>query len=396
MKSESPRVLVALPMAFQDGHEKHNGIMRYLKRANLGWHIQLDRLSPSIFRPTIGERTHFDGAILDGCCSTALLRAYAATKMPLVAIDWRHPEIGARRQRFVLINADNAAIGRQAADTLFDVSNFASFACLPLPHNSSWSFERQKAFVRRLGVRHIDVRILDPLTPLGPQLRALPKPTAVFAVNDDIGALALQACAQENLTAPDDLSILGVDNEEFTCRHTIPPLASIQPDFEQAGFLAAKALHGLLERHSTHNRLTYSIRGLASRESMGPARSAGRLVARAMELIKDPKTHVTDIESLARQLGVSRRLLDLRFREIRSQTMLEAITDIRMERACSLLRSTNLSISEICAASGLGSGTYPMRAFRRRFGMTMGDYRKSSPPLRQSGTVPLLQLGPVP
>ena len=108
---------------------------------------------------------------------------------------------------------------------------------------------------------------------------------------------------------------------------------------------------------------------------MGPARSAGRLVARAMELIKDPKTHITDIESLARQLGVSRRLLDLRFREICSQTVLEAITDIRMERACSLLRSTDLPISEICAASGLGSGTYPMRAFRKRFGVTMGDYR---------------------
>ena len=375
MNKKAPRILIALPLAFQDGLEKYNGIMRYLKQSDLDWHIRLDRMCPSVFLPTIEGSAHFDGAILNGGCSTDFLRAYAAAKMPLVAIDWLQPGIGARRQRIVRINADNAAIGRLAADTLFDVCHFASFACLPFPRSTSWSSARQRAFVRHLGVRRINVQILDPLAPLGPQLRALPKPAAVFAVNDIIGALALNVCLQEDLTVPDDLSVLGVDNEEFTCRHTIPPLASIQPNSEQAGFLAAKALHCLLERRSTPTHLVYGIRSLASRESMSPARSAGRLVARAMDLIKDSKAHITDIESLARQLGVSRRLLDLRFREIRSQTVLEAITDIRMERVCSLLRSTNLPISEVCAASGLGSGTYPMRAFRKRFGMTMGDYR---------------------
>ena len=87
MNSPVMCILLVLPMAFQDGIEKYNGIMRYLKQHGLDWRIRLDRLTPSLSRPMIGEHVHFNGTIIDGTASTGLIRAYAATSLPLVALD---------------------------------------------------------------------------------------------------------------------------------------------------------------------------------------------------------------------------------------------------------------------------------------------------------------------
>ena len=390
MGSSNPKILFALPMAYQDGRDKYSGIMRFLKERKLAWSVRLDRLSPSVSRPTVGEKDSFDGAIIDGTASTGLIKAYAATRMPLAAIDWRHPEIGCGRRHLAYIDSDNAGIGALAAQTLLQTSDFTDFAFLPLSSEPTiWSDARGAAFskaLKRKGIRAITLR---PDRPLTEQLRALHKPAAVFAANDDIGAKALAACAEAGITVPEDLSVLGVDNERLTCLHTDPPLASIQPDFEQAGYMAAAALADMLARRSVKTHRTYRVRSVVPRGSMEPARSAGRLVQRALELIGDARPDFGGIDGLARQLGVSRRLLDPRFREIQHRSILEAIHEIRMERVCSLLATTNLPIGEICASCAIGTGTYPLRAFRKRFGMTMRAYRERSrgeSDLRQKST----------
>ena len=365
-------------MAFQDGLAKYNGVMRFLREHKPDWNIRLDRMAPSVNRPTIGEKDSFNGAIIDGSASTGMARAYVATPIPLVAIDWRHPEIGLGRRRMVHITSDNAQIGRIAAKTLLETSNFTTFAFCPLSDNTIWSIRRGEAFVRALRHRKASVIPLDVAHPLDEQLLKLTKPAAVFAANDDVGAKVLQTCSRIGIAVPEDLSVLGVDNEQFTCLHTNPPLASIQPDFERAGYIAAQALANMLDRQSVKTRQTYHIKGIIPRGSMEPSRSAGRLVQRALELINDPQSKFGSIDGLAKELGVSRRLLDLRFREIRSCSVLDAIRDARMNKVCSLLSSTNLSIAEICKASQLGSGTHPLRAFRKRFGMTMRDYRNKT------------------
>ena len=377
MIRQKPKIMFALPMAFQDGRDKYSGIMRFLKEHKLSWQIRLDRLSPATNRPTIGDKDSFDGAIIDGGASTMLTRAYAATRIPLVAIDWRHPEHGHGRRRIVSVDSDNAGIGRLAAKTLLGTGNFASYAYLPLSKERTiWSDDRGIAFRKALKRKGIEVTVLNPDETLAEQLQRLPKPAAVFAANDDIGAKALSICAEANVKIPEDLSVLGVDNEQLTCLHTEPPLASVQPDFEQAGYMAASALAALLVRKPVKAHQIYRIKGLVPRGSMEPARSAGRLVQRAMELIRDSRAAFDGIDGLAKQLGVSRRLLDLRFREIRHRSILEEMTDVRMEKACMMLSTTNLPISAICANCAIGSGTYPLRAFRKRFGMTMRTYRE--------------------
>ena len=371
-------------MAFQDGRGKYSGIMRYLKEHKLSWRIRLDRLTPSVSRPTLEEKDSFDGAIIDGGASTDLIHAYTASKLPLVAIDWLHPEIEHGRRRIANIDSDNAGIGRLAAKTLRETGNFASYAFLPLTSEATnWSDARGATFSKALERRRIETTILVPDGTLADQLRKLPKPAAVFAANDDIGAKALSLCSEAGISVPGDLSILGVDNEQLTCLHTDPPLASIQPDCEQAGYMAASALAGLLAQKSVKTHQTYRIKGLVPRGSLEPARSAGRLVQRATELIRDTHASFNGIDGLAKQLGVSRRLLDLRFREIQRRSVLDAILEIKMEKVCTLLKTTNLPINTICSICAIGSGTYPLRAFRKHFGMTMLTYRKQHRPQNQ-------------
>lgn len=377
MTYKAPRILVALPMAFQAGQDKHIGIMRFLKERRLAWSIRLNRLSASANQTRVEDESDFDGAIIDGSVSPDMIRACVSSGLPLVGIDWRDPEIGRGRHRMVSIDADNEGIGRLAAKTLHQISHFASHAYLPAAgEKTNWSTVRGAVFARCLNRLKIKVTALRQAERIDEQLRKLPKPAAVFAANDDIGAMILAASARVGIKVPDDLSVLGVDNEQLTCLYSEPPLASIQPDFEQAGYLAASAMSALLEHEPIRKHQTYHIKGLIPRESMEPPRSAGRLVQRAMELINNSRPSFTGIEDLAAQLGVSRRLLDLRFREIQHRSIHEAILQVKMERVCAKLKNTNLSIAEICVTSDIGSGTHPLRAFRNRFGMTMLDYRK--------------------
>mgnify|MGYP003319805353 CR=1 FL=1 len=371
-------ILLVLPMAFQDGQEKYSGIMRFLQENDLRWSIRLDRLSPSVFRPTIGEKDHFDGAIIDGTASMGLIRAYVRSAIPLVAIDWRHPEMCKGRRQLIQISSDNAEIGRMAARALSNLHPFASFAYLPLAPNSLWSGSRGRTFAQTLKRKGRSVVQLDPSLPLGPQLLSLPKPAALFAANDAVGAKVLDACVHSGISVPEDLSVLGVDNERFTCLHTDPPLATIQPDFERAGYLAAQALDRLLHGRSVKRSQMYHVRTTILRRSLEPAGTAGRLVQRALELINDHALEYRTIDELADALDISRRLLDRRFRQIVGRSVLDVIQDKRLESVCTLLKTTELPISEICASCSFGSGTYPLRLFKARMGMTMRAYRLAS------------------
>ena len=373
---QSPlKVLLALPVAFQDGVDKHDGVMRYIMEHGLDWDIHVDRMSPAWDRPHASEIPNADGAIVNGMSTLRLLKNYATSCIPRAAIDWRHSGLLDGRRKTVLISADGEEIGRVAADVVLKNGNFASVAFLPIDDCVEWSATRGKSFAARLAEHSIDTRVLSMHVPLERQLRSLPKPAAVFAANDAAAARVLAAAKNEGIPVPFDLSVLGVDNERLTCLHSRPPLASVQPNFEKAGYLAAAALHAMMSGRSIAVRQTYGVRKIVMRRSMEPPGQAGRLVQRARELIRDTRLASSGINAIAERLGVSRRLLDRRFRQIEGTSMLAAIQAVRVEEACKLLRTTSMSITEICSACSFGSGTSPMRLFKKQTGMTMRAYR---------------------
>lgn len=378
MNAKKPKILLVLPLAFQDGADKHSGIVRFLREHKLTWDIRLDRLSKSIDNLESYQLSAFDGFIVDDLPSTRLAKAFSRLRKPLVVLDWRDTASLRNRRKCVRIESDSKSIGILAAKTLLAIDQYASFAYLPVAGSANWSEARGAAFKQELSRHGQGLTVLSPTSPIINQVRRLAKPLALFAANDVTAAGFLERAKAAGIPVPQDVSVLGVDNERLTCLHSAPPLASIQPDFEQAGYLAAAALHAMLNGRAVRQCQKYLTKGVVSRTSMEVSGTSGRLVQRVKELIRNtPVGEFSNITALARQLGISRRLLDRVFRQIEGRTVLDVIQERRMEEVCKLLTRSTLPILDICETCFPKSGTYPLRLFKKHFGMTMNAYRKN-------------------
>lgn len=376
MKNRPKNIIAILPIAGQDGLDKYSGLVRYVTERDLDWNIIVDRLANFADALSIEEIRGADAVIVDGAAPAETRKSILQTAIPLAAIDWQIPSRPPRRRRTLYINADDREISIAAQRAINDNGNYAAVAFMPALQDFAWSKRRNRHFCELMRGRGIEVSTLSHGKTLGEQLRRLAKPAAIFAANDRAAQNVLKAARQEGIVVPQDLSVIGVDNSRFICLHTNPPLSSIQPDFEAAGYKAAAAIDAILSGRSAPVRQSFGVKTVVRRTSMEPFGSAGRLVHRAKIIIRDCCTRKENIDSIARRLGVSRRLLDRRFRQIEGKSVLETILEHKIENACNLLRTTDLSISYICSACALGQGTYPQRLFRKRTGMTMREYRR--------------------
>ena len=383
-------ILVALPMAYQDGVSKFNGIARYLTKAKLDWILHLERTSLSASTVNAALADGISGIIADtNAAPPEARKAIAAADVPVVLFESSdQTPFAQRRSRLTIVNTDSDEIGRRAADYLHEQGAYASYAYVPETSDADWSRIRGEAFVRTLSAHGIGVKFYDP--PLNARkydfatcahlyqwLRALPKPVAVFAARDERARLVIEVCQERGLRVPGDVVVLGVDNEEVIALHTRPPLSSIQTNSEQSGYLAAEAMDKHLKGLNTARNIMVPLKQIVGRESTAPSSSTGKLVVRAMEIIRNEACELESVVALAKRLHVSRRLLDLRFREIQGRSVLDALIDVRLEHVRALLTSTTLSIEEITSLCKFRTQTYLKRLFKARYGLTMRDYRRA-------------------
>lgn len=398
IRRNAPVVVVALPFAYREGVDEYNGVMRYLRESGEEWDFRIVRhsFSREVFCDSPAERV--DGVVC-GVNTRPSLAGYAQyfdesvldllseRKIPVVGIDL---PVDFRRDsrrwpRCAFVNLDSEAIGRKAAQSLAGNGSYESFGFVGAFSDRAWSRDRGAFFareLRRLG--HHDVRIFQEGAVHGQGdlvawIKALPKPAAVFASNDHCAYAVLRVCAEGGVPVPDDLAVLGVDDDLIFCVHTHPSLSSIRPDFESEGHLAAKTLAMMMRGERVPARqLVGGLLTVTNRMSTAPSAPSGRLVRRADEIIAERACHGLNSDVIAGMLGISRRLLDLRYRQINGKSVHEAIEDARMARAQSLLSGTRLSHREIARSCGYRSESYMEHVFARRFGKSMSKYRNSS------------------
>jgi len=175
---------------------------------------------------------------------------------------------------------------------------------------------------------------------------------------------------------PDDIAVVGVDNDLTICENTTPTLSSVFPDFEGGGYLAAELLENLLRGiRGKPRHLTYGIRGVIQRRSSLHLRRSDQLIATAVEFIRLNACAGITVPDVAGHLNVSRRYAECHFRAVLGRSILNEIQNRCLERICALLRETNQPIRQIGESCGYDSETYLKTLFKRRFGMTMRDYR---------------------
>ena len=383
------RIIVHLRLSYASGRDILYGISRYA-RANAHWNI---RLMPSSGEGGVAQHFPTSGEVDGIITSEPLSSAAANSNIPLVVIGARDAWLGRRMKNLAFVRNDDSSIGRYAADFLRSLGNFRSFEFIPTNKPYYCSVLRNEGFRSKLQAYGTeDVRTYtnttaedgsaDDISALADWLDALPKPAAVMAVHDLRATHVLEAAHRRNIKIPDRLAIIGVDNDELLCDFTSPQLTSIFPDHVKEGELAAATLKSLLMKKGSHHTQTIrsSLKTIVERETTHHLSPGIRMAKEAMSFIRRNALKGIRPADVPKHLHVSRRLCDMRFREFHGETMLDAILRIRFAELKRRLASSKIDIRKLTTACGFTCESHAKRLFKKRFGMSMREWRNCADP----------------
>ena len=389
------KVFIALRMAGIAGQEKLSGIFRFLGE-NHDWAIRLVRTAGEFTVAAVKDalRSKYDGFIVSIPGTEESAAVLAATDIPTIVMDIHSPLLSERKKHIIFIRNSSEEIGRAAANHLLAIGTCRSYAFVHNPSVMQWSINRCKAF--RETLRDNGFWCHELKSPEG--LEKLERPVGVFAANDDRGYDVIEFCHARRLRVPEDIAVLGINNDTLICENCRPRLSSIQPDFEQEGYRAAELLakmmcgkidggkvklenvrdwSGILHSpFSILNSTLYAgVKQVVRRESTAELSHSGKLVQRALAYIRKNALKGISVGDVANHLHISRRLADLRFRELQGTTIGETIISARLEEVKRLLRETKEPIDAIAARCGYENPNYLKNLFKRRFAMPMREFR---------------------
>lgn len=387
--TEIPRVALLFETNEQAHRDILRGVLRY-ERIHGPWSLHVAEGRAGEQR--LMTMKSWGGAGIIGVIQNrAYAEAVLAAGTPAVLIDPVDETLlpSGLLARHSVFASDQCAIGELAAETFLE-RGFERFAFVGEVQGINWSRGRGEAFAARVRQAGFECQMYGTLTArerrdwglerakLCAWLKALPKPVAVFAAMDVRGRQVLDACLTAGLDVPHDVAVLAVDNDELICESTTPPLSSIALDTERMGFEAARLLDQLLRRRRKARRVvrTFPPVTVVERRSTESVHIADAVVAQSLAFIWLNAQDPIGVPDVVRQSGVSRRLLEMRFRKALRGTIQGELQRTRLKRVKALLSETNQSVTAIAKACGFTSKSYLGRVFRRAFGQTMTQYRE--------------------
>ncbi|MBN1866499.1 substrate-binding domain-containing protein [Candidatus Sumerlaeota bacterium] len=210
------------------------------------------------------------------------------------------------------------------------------------------------------------------------QLRRLPKPLAIWATADQTAVSILEACEVAGIRVPEEIAVMGLGNERTICRYARPELASIDPNFEGVGFLAAGVLEELMAGGPRPSDLTLTPWTLIERGSAETMCKSDPQLVQALSYIEAHACDPIWVEDVFHHVGMSRRQLERLFRQHFFRSPNSEIVRIRILRARQLLRETSMSFGEIAAACGFSGACGLRLAFKRLTGVSPRTYRSQA------------------
>jgi LacI family transcriptional regulator len=317
--------------------------------------------------------------------SRRMAKELAATGIPVVDVLGLVPNL-----RFPLVHVDNAAIGQMAAEHLLDrgLRHFGFFGI----QGESWSEQRYTGFSTAVASiqRQVPVYQLSRDTSgkrsweraenkLARWIGSLPKPVGVLVCSDQRGPQFLEACRRAGLSVPDEVAVIGVDNDEPLCEVCLPPLSSIEAAHTSVGYQAAALLDGLLRGLAAPRKpLLVEPREIIARPSTDVLAVADPIVAAALRLIREQAHTGLKVDALARQLGLSRSVLQRRFRTLLKRSVHQEILGTRIKRARDLIVRTDLPLVQVAERAGFKHQEYMGAVFRARVGKTPAQLRAAA------------------
>ena len=385
--SKTKRVLLAFRLNYSSNRQFLAGVARYLRHAP-SWRVTVAENFYDFDAATLAKaaRDSYDGILTVPPHDPEAAQLLNAQTVPLALLGATGDELPARR-RVAFIGSDERGLGAHAAGHFRSLGTFRAFAFVMSSPATVWAQQRFEGFRDALAAHGCEPVLIDSphvagspddLSYLKDALAAMPKPVAVMAAYDQRGAQVLQACDGTGLTVPKHVQVIGVDDDPVFCDFSRPTLTSLSTSQVRKGEVAAMALDRQMSGvHAGRQVIKLKDAKIVERESTAPIAPAAHLIERAMDFVERQATHGVRARDVVAHLGVSQALVSQRFREYGCRTLSDALARARLKAVRAKLRTTKMKIGAITAACGFPNADYAKRLFRKTYGLTMRDYRRS-------------------
>lgn len=289
-----------------------------------------------------------------------------------------------------LVHANDHSVGRVGAEHLLE----RGFRHFGFCEYRQWFFSRHRregfdATVRAKGLR-TSVHSMPIPVPgrggprswehqqrqLSDWLARLPKPVGVMASTDLMGQQVLEACQRLEIRVPEQVAVVGADNDVLICGVSCPPLSSVIINDEQRGYEAASLLDRMMNGERPPNVPVFvEPLGVAARASTDILAIEDEAVVASLRFIRDHACAGISVADVVRKVPMSRSVLERRFRKLVGRSINNEIVRVRLNRAVELLRETGLELKAVAQKAGFGSTSYMHDVFRQKLGRTPSTYR---------------------
>ncbi len=358
------------------------GVSRYLKQYG-SWSTFLELRAFESSPPPWLRNWDGDG-ILTRTHSPEMAKAIAAVGVPTIELRSTNYNRG-----MPFAGMDNAIIGQMVAEHFLD-RGYRRFAVYALDTESFFR-ERVRNFVTRVEQAGKNCTLLLARSEASPQdweahqaelmnwLISLEKPVGIFGANDQLAVRLLDACRRAAIPVPDQVAVVGCENEETLCEFASPTLTSVKFDGLTVGYRAAEMLDQLMRGEEVdRSPVLIPPKGIEVRASSDEFVIEDPIVLRAVHLIRERAFTGISVGEICRLVGVSRSTLERRMKSNLQRGTKEELLQVQFREVNRLLQNSDLTIEVIAEETGFTHPHYLQTTYRERFGMTPGSYRNQS------------------
>ncbi|MBN2164145.1 MAG: DNA-binding transcriptional regulator [Pontiellaceae bacterium] len=274
---------------------------------------------------------------------------------------------------------DNLAIGRMAAE-YFVGKGVRRFAITgrKVFGDATLKYEGFISTLAERGLSCLELKSRQSIEQIGDQLVQLEGsgPVGILATEDPVGRTVINACLDAGLRVPEDVSVLGINNDSFACEMLYPQMSSIDLGAARVGWQAAQMLDRMMRSGEPPEQpVRISPEKIVERHSTDMTAVGDSAVAAALRFIREKAHLPIQVDDVAREAHVGRRTLELRFRKLLQHSVFEVIRRERIQRACRLLKETDMLVEDVSQSCGYATRERFNQSFKVETGATPSEYR---------------------
>ena len=390
MKSRSrPRIALVVEASRAYGRELLRGVSLFA-RTQVDWSLLHQEMMLDSDLPGWIEEANLNGVIAR--VDTHTIGPLRQLNVPVVDVRCNRKFRGVPQ-----VETDNEAVATLAFEHLWE-RGFRKFAFSGFRF-ASYSAARRNHFRKLVHDAGCDLSVFESggspsgtltmqeeagvfdLRPLAEWIDHLQRPTGLFVCNDIRGQQILNACRSVDIAIPDDIGVIGVDDDDAICMMCDPTLSSVRPNAERVGYRAAEVLHGMLSGLRPEQEVEYvEPISVTERQSTRVVAVEDKELARVCRFIRQAACDGINVADVVEFSSLSRRPLERRFRDELDITPRELITATQIERVKELLRETTMTLEQISKRTGFSHKERLSAVFKRETGLTPGCFRRENAP----------------